>query len=374
MVKKLKYLFLLFSFILLSVFIQTNAFSWTEKPLSMIEKTVEVVTRRVSDIMYFLFMQKEYIFNNYQDPNVYLDWQTDQGFEEVVSKIVATSTQAPIPSTNLPVSVTTTTIPAVSKTTPSASVTVTSQVATTVPILIKPPVINEVKPTIVTPTLAVSPILSLTNLERAKEGLKALGPDTSLDQVAMLRANDILQNQYFEHESPVGNSAPNLAKRLNYDYILIGENLALGNFDGDKGIVEAWMESPGHKANILNSQYRELGVAVKTGEFNDSTVTVAVQIFATPMSNCPKPNAEIKNLIDESTKSIKQMQTQAQTMFVNLETMRTTPALDRSYYSQKIQEYNYFARQVNDAVAGLKAIVDVYNKEVGQYNICISVN
>jgi uncharacterized protein YkwD len=216
-----------------------------------------------------------------------------------------------------------------------------------------------------------SQILSATNLERENASLEPLLPNQILDQVAVLRADDLFTNQYFQHDSPDGLSAADLAKDLDYDYLLIGENLALGNFDNEQDIVSSWMESPGHRENILNAKYKELGVAVKEGIFDGEKVTIAVQIFANPLSNCIKPNSQTKSLIDESTISIKQMQVEATQMFSNLEKIKNDYSLDRSYYTQKVQEYNYFAKKVNDAVVALKGLVDIYNTGVNSYNSCI---
>jgi hypothetical protein len=148
-------------------------------------------------------------------------------------------------------------------------------------------------------------------------------------------------------------------------------NLALGNFDGEKEIVSAWMESPGHRANILNSKYTELGVSLKEGLFNGNNVIIAVQIFGLPMANCLKPDSETKTLIESSVVSIKQMQEQAKTMYNNLEAIKNSLNLDQSYYNQKIQEYNYFAKKINEAIIGLKEMTDFYNVGVNQYNLCI---
>jgi len=217
-----------------------------------------------------------------------------------------------------------------------------------------------------------SEILKYTNIERVNSSLKPLSENAVLDNIAISRVKDLFANQYFEHESPDGQSVSDLAIQYNYDYLLIGENLALGEFGGDQGIVSAWMESPGHRANILNGKYKELGVAVKQGNFKGDDVTIAVQVFGEPLSNCSKPNLQNKVLIDDSTVSIKQMQADAKVMYDNLTAIKNSPNLDRGYYNQKIQEYNYFAKKVNDAVVNLKNLVETYNAAVARYNSCIS--
>jgi uncharacterized protein YkwD len=92
----------------------------------------------------------------------------------------------------------------------------------------------------------------------------------------------MFENQYFAHESPTGEKVSDLAKKFGYDFLLIGENLAMGNFSSDEDLVLAWMESPGHRENILNEKYQEIGVAVKKGIFEGKEVWIAVQHFGLP--------------------------------------------------------------------------------------------
>ena len=191
--------------------------------------------------------------------------------------------------------------------------------------------------------------------------------------MAELRADDLFTNQYFEHESPDGKSVSDIVEQLGYEYLSIGENLALGNYTDNQEIVLSWMESPGHKANILNEKYTDLGVAVKEGKYKGEINTIAVQVFALPLTNCSRPNQGLKTLIDSSTISIKQMETEALLMRNNLNIMNNDLLIDGAYYNQKIQEYNLFAERVNNAIEALKQIVSDYNLEVSEYNLCISL-
>jgi len=362
--------FIIFIIIFSSFMLPAQASAFSFNPITIIQRTANIVISRVSDIIYYLIMQKRYTFNDYSDPNVYPSLEVTPEIEEVISTIV-TST-APVIISGQPQAVATGNIPVAQNITfmPPPQ----SQIATTVPLLIvRSDAIFTPINSIITPYYGNnSEILSYTNNERLANALSSLSADPILDSIAILRADDLFANQYFEHQSPTGNSVSNLAQKLNYDYLLIGENLALGNFDGNQGIISAWMDSPGHRANILNNQYTKLGVAVKQGIFEGESVTIAVQVFALPMSNCPKPNPETKILIDSSALSLNQMQAQAAIMLETLNNIKTDPNVDRSYYNQKIQEYNYFAKQVNDGITGLKVIIDLYNVEVSKYNSCIN--
>ncbi len=217
-----------------------------------------------------------------------------------------------------------------------------------------------------------SEILFYTNQERAAKSLPPLSANHILDIVALGRVDDLFTNQYFEHESPDGKSVSELAKIDGYSYLLIGENLALGNYDNDQAIVTAWMNSAGHRANILNGKYTELGVAVRQGIYKGEETTIAVQVFGRPLANCAGPNTGTKNLIDSSSTAIKQMQADAKILSDNLAIITSTSGFDVAIYRQKVAEYNLLARRVNDAVAALKSLIDIYNAQVAGYNVCIA--
>jgi len=348
--------------------------SFSFNPVPFLQKTTDVVVQRVSDIIYYLIMQKRYIFNDFTDPNIYPSAE----IPPVVNNILASTTpkvDEEKPTTK-PIIVATSTPPSIKPINIVNAPISQSQIIPTIPILIvKPnippepaePVINDWSD-----SENNSQILIYTNDERGKLSIVPLVANYTLNKIADLRADDLFANQYFEHQSPDGKSAPDLAGELGYGYLLIGENLALGNFKNDQEIVSAWMESPGHKANILNGKYSELGVSVKSGLFKGEEVTLAVQIFAVPLSACSRPNQQNKNLIDSSTISIKQMQVDAKIMYDNLNNIKNIPGVDHSYYNQKIDEYNYYARKVNEAVVALKNLVDIYNTEVNKYNLCIN--
>ena len=89
--------------------------------------------------------------------------------------------------------------------------------------------------------------------------------------------------QYFAHESPLGNDMVALAGTYNYPYRTIGENLAIGNYLSSQQMVTSWMNSSGHRANILNTSYTEIGVAVVRGTFEGREVWIGVQIYGKPI-------------------------------------------------------------------------------------------
>ena len=103
-------------------------------------------------------------------------------------------------------------------------------------------------------------VFELINEKRKANGLTALKINDDLQNVARIKAQDMVDNNYFSHTSPTYGSPFNMIKKFGITYKTAGENIA-GN-STNKGAVEAWMNSEGHKANILSSNYNYTGVAV----------------------------------------------------------------------------------------------------------------
>lgn len=100
----------------------------------------------------------------------------------------------------------------------------------------------------------------LINEQRTAAGLSALQIDNELQNVARIKANDMVDNNYFSHTSPTYGSPFDMIKNFGISYKTAGENIA-GNSSNSKA-VDAWMNSEGHKANILNKSYNYTGLAV----------------------------------------------------------------------------------------------------------------
>ncbi|MBI5456887.1 CAP domain-containing protein [Candidatus Kaiserbacteria bacterium] len=113
-------------------------------------------------------------------------------------------------------------------------------------------------------------ILALMNVEREKAGLLSLAPDTALTNIARGHSSDMLVNDYFSHEDKSGCSSSCRATNAGYSWQIVGENIymmsgyELNAVAAAKMIVEGWMNSPGHRANILREAYTNVGVGVST--------------------------------------------------------------------------------------------------------------
>lgn len=214
--------------------------------------------------------------------------------------------------------------------------------------------------------LTVSGVLNQTNKERVKQGLKALSLNTSLNKSATAKLNDMFTNQYFEHVSPSGVSVSDLVRDEGYEYIVVGENLALGNFGGDIQVVTAWMNSPGHRANILDARFMDIGIAVGRGKYNGKEQWIAVQHFAKPLSSCPSPSSELKKNIDDYTLNLASDENHLSQLLKDIETI----APDNDQYRIKIEEYNNLVVLYNKKVKELKEEIEIYNAAVRKFNLC----
>jgi len=128
-------------------------------------------------------------------------------------------------------------------------------------------------------TKITSDVLALVNEDRVKNGLAPLTINSILSASASLKADDMLNQNYFAHYSPVGKSPWDFVNRSEYPYLLFGENLAM-NFSSAKSAHKALMNSESHKKNILNGKYNEIGLAVTTGQIDGKDTNVLVQFFA----------------------------------------------------------------------------------------------
>ena len=102
-------------------------------------------------------------------------------------------------------------------------------------------------------------VVTLVNRQRAAYGLKALTLDESLSGYARIKSQDLHDNRYFDHQSPTYGSPFDMMRSFGISYSYAGENIAMGYFSAED-VVNAWMDSSGHRANILNANYDRIGV------------------------------------------------------------------------------------------------------------------
>jgi len=145
--------------------------------------------------------------------------------------------------------------------------------------------------------ISIADVILETNNQRRLNGLAPLSENSKLNAAADYKMRDMFARQYissgalfvginpkgFNHRAPDGTSGiEELLPKFGYQYSLAGENLAMGDFKNAVEIVALWMNSPGHRANILRPEFKEIGVATGYDYFSSRKTIIVVQIFGTP--------------------------------------------------------------------------------------------
>ena len=218
--------------------------------------------------------------------------------------------------------------------------------------------------------LSKNKIIEITNNYRKDNGdLPALKENKYLNLSAEKKLQDMFNKQYFEHISPLGKGVGDISEEVGYQYILIGENLAMGNFDDDAALMDAWMKSKGHRANILNKHYLEIGVAVAKGKFEGKDIWMAVSHFGTPRSNCPSIDEELSKTIALEQS---QLQVMEESLLKKQELLNSGVFDEGSSHRVQIEVYNDSLDSYNNLVQKIEEEIIIYNKQVESFNTCIS--
>lgn len=242
-------------------------------------------------------------------------------------------------------------------------------------------------------------VLYWTNKYRNDNNLPSLTINNILVKAANTKTQDMFQKQYFEHVSPDGTTPSKLVSTAGYNYKVTGENLALGDFKDEKDLVDAWMASPGHRANILNTDYTEIGIATGLDTFQDRGKTwISVQEFGHPLADCSMPNSNFLNDINAK-------KSQYDSLISQINTLSAEASNLNNQANQKIQQGNDIYNQTHDKsqaqtywdegtalrtqadadiakakelqgqsdslAAEIKTQSDSYNAQVENYNTCI---
>lgn len=145
-------------------------------------------------------------------------------------------------------------------------------------------------------------IISLTNTERKVNSVGTLKEDALLDQAAQAKANDMAIKGYFAHVDPNGKTPWQWISASGYQYQYAGENLAV-RFINSTDVVNAWMASPTHKANIVKPVYTQIGVGVAEGMYDGQPATYVVQYFGTPKVAAVAQPAAVAAAVDATAQS-----------------------------------------------------------------------
>ena len=124
-------------------------------------------------------------------------------------------------------------------------------------------------------------LVDLANADRQDSGAGTLAVNDKLTAAAQAKANDMATKGYFSHNGPDGREPWIWIQKAGYDYQYAGENLAI-QFSDSIAVERAWLASPSHRANLLNEQFSEIGIATAYGTYQGQSTTFVVQMFGTP--------------------------------------------------------------------------------------------
>ena len=146
--------------------------------------------------------------------------------------------------------------------------------------------------------------------------------------------------------------------------------MILGNFSSEKDVIQNWMNSPGHRANILNNRYSEIGVAIIKGKYKGQSVWIGVQEFGLPLSACSQPDSNLKKEIEYNRSQLDNMFLQ-----INQEKDQIDSTNFRSAnYRQMVNDYNQLISQYNSLAEITKNVILQYNNQVNIFNNCVAGN
>ena len=132
-------------------------------------------------------------------------------------------------------------------------------------------------------SITVDDLLYYTNLKRTANGLAPLTLNQQLSAAAQQKAKDMFAKNYWAHVAPDGTTPWVFIRGAGYDYLYAGENLARG-FDSSAAVVNAWMDSPTHRENLLSPHYTDIGFAIESGSLTGTDTVLIVQEFGSPYS------------------------------------------------------------------------------------------
>jgi len=231
------------------------------------------------------------------------------------------------------------------------------------------PIVPAVDSQTIDSTLSTVGVIDATNRARIQAGFAPLRSNSKLNTSAKAKTMDMITRGYFEHESPGGKGVADLALTSGYDYIVVGENLARGAFIDADDVVNEWMKSPGHRANMLSTNYQEIGTYAAQSVYNGNEVWFAVQHFGTSRMTCPVINTQLKATIDVLAKDLMSRRAQISEEKAILEGPNRPEGEE---YKERVGRFNELVAAYNTALVVSQEKSKLYNAQVSAFNTCLN--
>lgn len=215
-------------------------------------------------------------------------------------------------------------------------------------------------------------IVLKTNVARYNSGdLPPLNPSPILDAIAKKRLEDMQDAQYFGHLSSTPYGADDMAHYFSYRYLRFGENIALGDFQNDTEVVNTWLKSQEHRANILNTHFHEIGAAVGLVSDLGRSRWMCVQVFGLAVTDCPKVDESLAEVIAAEKTHVMQLEHASATLATMMKNIPLHSAAGVASYHQKINDYALISDSIRYRIGIINTLVQEYNKQVHAFNSCI---
>ena len=233
--------------------------------------------------------------------------------------------------------------------------------------------------------LSTEELVRHTNAYRTAQGLPPLTMNPLLNKAALARAIDMQTHGYFDHQNPMTGLGPAEAiAATGYSARTATENIANGTWSSNQALVQVWIDSPSHRANILDPEVREIGMALVQDHRVASGCRFvrlyAVQLFGRPLSDCGKlPSEDEHAALMAIEERLESLHTQLRAMQIELDDMQAQieRAESRMQANQWIQQRNQRVTDFNHLVAASNQVqetlaerVDAFNAAIAEFNAC----
>lgn len=216
--------------------------------------------------------------------------------------------------------------------------------------------------------LTAKNVIWFTNYYRVKNGIKPLKMVSGLNDSAHAKSMDMFKYGYFDHTRLNGKiSFDTFIDDQEYDFIKVGENLARGDFETSRDVVDAWMNSSGHRKNILDGSYVNVGVSVDQGKFDDIKTLLITQHFGLPKSHCPLVSKSAKTDIEELKAEISNTGNRVKIKEGEINQVNA----DDDKYNSLVEQYNELVNNYNRLTQDLQKLAGTYNEQVRRFDACV---
>ncbi len=179
-------------------------------------------------------------------------------------------------------------------------------------------------------------IIALTNDVRAQKGLEPLAEIAKLGTSSQSKADDMAKYSYFSHVSPEQKTVSDWIKASGYSYKFAGENLAMG-FSTASDVVNAWIKSPTHYANLIDADFLEIGVGMQTGQYADIPTVYVAQHFGQPTVQVTPASTPAPKVIVPTPKTVTLQLAEPEQVLAVKEEVSVLPAL--TYHDDQSRLY-----------------------------------